>query len=57
MGRVAIVVGHEGEGLTREAIEACDTVARIPMVPGHDSLNVATAAGIALYELFTTHDS
>jgi tRNA G18 (ribose-2'-O)-methylase SpoU len=55
--RVAIVAGHEGEGLTREAIEACDTVVRIPMVPGHDSLNVATAVGIALYELFTTHHS
>ena len=55
--RVAFVVGHEGEGLTREALEACDTVARIPMVPGHDSLNVATAVGIALYELFTIHHS
>lgn len=49
--RVALVAGHEGEGLTREAISACDTPARIPMTAGHDSLNVATAVAIALYEL------
>jgi len=55
--RVAIVAGHEGEGLTREAMNACDTLARIPMTAGHDSLNVATAVAVALYELFTNHDS
>lgn len=49
--RVAIVAGHEGDGLTREAMDACDTLARIPMMSGVDSLNVATAVGIALYEL------
>ncbi len=54
--RVAIVAGHEGEGLTPDAMNACDTLARIPMAAGHDSLNVATAVGIALYELFTIHD-
>jgi len=50
-GRIAIVVGHEGNGLTREVMDACDSVARIPMAPGVDSLNVATALGIALYEI------
>jgi tRNA G18 (ribose-2'-O)-methylase SpoU len=49
--RVAIVGGHEGDGLTREAMDACDVVARIPMMPGVDSLNVATALAIGLYEL------
>jgi tRNA G18 (ribose-2'-O)-methylase SpoU len=49
--RVAIVAGHEGDGLTPEAMHACDTLARIPMTAGHDSLNVATAVAIALYEL------
>jgi tRNA G18 (ribose-2'-O)-methylase SpoU len=49
--RVAIVVGHEGEGLTSGALAACDHRARIPMAPGSDSLNVAVAAAIALYEL------
>jgi tRNA G18 (ribose-2'-O)-methylase SpoU len=52
--RVAIVAGHEGDGLTREAIDACDTLARIPISENVDSLNVATAVGIALYELSTT---
>ena len=49
--RVAFVVGHEGEGLTREATQACNVLARIPMANGVDSLNVATATAIALYEL------
>ena len=49
--RTAIVAGHEGDGLTPETLAACDTVARIPMAPGIDSLNVATAVGIALYEM------
>ena len=49
--RTAIVVGHEGEGLTAEAMRACAHRARIPMASGIDSLNVATAAAIALYEI------
>lgn len=50
-GRVAIVLGHEGEGLTPDALAACTHRARIPMTNGVDSLNVATAAAIALYEM------
>jgi tRNA G18 (ribose-2'-O)-methylase SpoU len=49
--RVAIVVGTEGGGLTPEVIEACDAAVQIPMSAGVDSLNVATAAGIAFWEL------
>jgi tRNA G18 (ribose-2'-O)-methylase SpoU len=48
---VAILVGHEGEGLTGDTLELCDFRARIPIAPELDSLNVATAAAIALYEL------
>jgi len=48
---VAIVLGHEGEGLTREGMSACTHRARIPMAKGVDSVNVATAAAIAMYEL------
>ena len=48
---VALVLGHEGDGLTREALDACSHRARIPMAPDVDSVNVATAAAIALYEL------
>ena len=49
--RLAIVVGTEGEGLTCEVIAACDLAVQIPMNAGIDSLNVATAAGIAFWEL------
>jgi tRNA G18 (ribose-2'-O)-methylase SpoU len=49
--RLALLVGHEGEGLSREALEMADLCARIPMTPEMDSLNVSAAASIALYEL------
>lgn len=49
--RVALLLGHEGEGLTEEARKAATMVARIPMSDGTDSLNVATASAVALYEL------
>ena len=48
---VALVLGHEGGGLTADALAACDLHARIPMAAGADSLNVAAAAAVALYEL------
>jgi tRNA G18 (ribose-2'-O)-methylase SpoU len=46
-----IVLGHEGDGLSADALEACSHRARIPMTNRVDSLNVATAAAIALYEI------
>ncbi|QIS17549.1 TrmH family RNA methyltransferase [Nocardia terpenica] len=48
--RVALLLGAEGPGLTEEAMRATDVRARIPMTPGTDSLNVATAAAMAFYE-------
>ena len=45
--RLTLLVGAEGPGLSRDVIEACQPV-RIPMAGGVDSLNVATAAAIAL---------
>ena len=50
-GPIAIVVGAEGAGLGDEALAAADLRVRIPMADGVDSLNVATAAAVALYEL------
>lgn len=47
--RVALLVGAEGPGLTGRALAAADRRARIEMVPGVDSVNVATAAAIALH--------
>jgi tRNA G18 (ribose-2'-O)-methylase SpoU len=46
-GRIAWLLGAEGPGLSAEALAAADLAVRIPMVPGVDSLNVATAAAIA----------
>jgi tRNA G18 (ribose-2'-O)-methylase SpoU len=51
--RMALLVGAEGPGLTRAALEAASFSTRIPMAPGTDSLNVATAAAIAAYQLFS----
>jgi tRNA G18 (ribose-2'-O)-methylase SpoU len=45
--RVAWLLGAEGPGLSAEALAAADLVVRIPMAPGVDSLNIATAAAIA----------
>ena len=49
--RVALVVGAEGDGLARSTLDAVDSVVRIPMRHGVDSLNVASAAAVALYAL------
>jgi tRNA G18 (ribose-2'-O)-methylase SpoU len=50
--RVALVLGAEGPGLTAGALAATDRRVRIPMAPGVDSVNVATAAAIALAALY-----
>jgi tRNA G18 (ribose-2'-O)-methylase SpoU len=47
----AVLLGAEGPGLTPDAVEAADVVARIPMAAGVDSLNVGVAASIAFHVL------
>ena len=46
-----LCLGGEQHGLSKEAIEACDTVVSIPMAGRADSLNLAVAAGVMLYEV------
>jgi len=50
--KVALIVGTEGPGLGPEILEIAHT-ARIPQAPGMDSLNVATATGVALWQMAT----
>ncbi|MCG8509022.1 MAG: 23S rRNA (guanosine(2251)-2'-O)-methyltransferase RlmB [Rhodospirillales bacterium] len=49
-GRVALVLGSEGDGLRRLTTERCDQTARIPISPRVESLNLSTATAVALYE-------
>ncbi len=47
--RLALVLGTEGDGLSRGAVAAADLVVRIPMAGGVDSLNVAAASAVAFW--------
>lgn len=49
--KTVVVLGSEGEGIRRLVRESCDYLFKIPMVRDFDSLNVAQAATIILYEL------
>ncbi len=49
--RIAIILGTEGNGLSKETIESCDYTVKIPMKHGVDSLNVAAAGAVAFWEL------
>lgn len=46
-----IVMGSEGSGLSQKLVESCSTLVRIPMREGIDSLNVAVAAGLMMFEV------
>jgi tRNA G18 (ribose-2'-O)-methylase SpoU len=48
---VCLVFGHERSGVTQRATALVDAVVRVPMLGRKGSLNVATAAGVVLYEL------
>jgi 23S rRNA (guanosine2251-2'-O)-methyltransferase len=49
-GRCALVVGAEGKGLSRLALERCDRLAKIPLSGKVASLNAASAAAVLLFE-------
>jgi RNA methyltransferase, TrmH family len=50
-GATTFVLGAEREGLPEEVVAQCDELATIPLAAGAESLNVATAGALALYEL------
>ena len=48
---VCVIFGHEVDGVRRPLVDMCDTLVRIPMLGAKQSLNVATAGGVVLFEL------
>ena len=50
-GPIGLVIGNEGEGVSRLVKEKCDFVTSIPMAGDIDSLNASVAAGVLMYEI------
>ena len=50
-GAIGLVIGNEGEGVSRLVKEKCDMVASIPMFGDIDSLNASVACGVLAYEI------
>ena len=50
-GPIGLVIGSEGEGVSKQVKENCDFVASIPMKGDIDSLNASVAAGVLAYEI------
>ena len=50
-GPIGLVIGNEGEGVSRLVKEKCDFTASIPMKGDIDSLNASVAAGVLAYEI------
>lgn len=50
-GPIGVVIGSEGEGISKLVKENCDFIASIPMKGDIDSLNASVAAGVLIYEI------
>jgi 23S rRNA (guanosine2251-2'-O)-methyltransferase len=50
-GAIGVVIGNEGDGVSRLVRENCDFAARIPMFGDIDSLNASVAMGVLSYEI------
>ena len=50
-GKIALIIGNEGSGMSRLVKESCDFIAKIPMYGKVNSLNASVAAGIMIYEV------
>lgn len=51
LGRSAVIIGSEGRGVSRQALELCQKTVKIPMNPRCESLNAAVAASVVLWEM------
>ena len=52
-GKIALVIGNEGSGISSSVRKACDYIAKIPMYGKINSLNASVAAGIMIYEMIS----
>lgn len=52
-GKIALVIGNEGKGMSKAVTDECDYVAKIPMYGKINSLNASVAAGIMIYEMIS----
>ena len=50
-GKIALIVGNEGSGISDLVMKKCDFIAKIPMYGTTNSLNASVAAGIMIYEM------
>lgn len=50
-GKIALVIGNEGTGISRITKKECDFIAKIPMYGTTNSLNASVASGIMIYEV------
>ena len=50
-GKIALVIGNEGMGISNIVAKNCDSLAKIPMYGTTNSLNASVAAGIMIYEV------
>lgn len=56
-GRLCVLIGNEGAGLTRQVQDACTHRFRLPMRGGAESLNAAVAAAVMMYDLINRADT
>lgn len=50
-GSIALVMGQESKGISKNTLERCDTIISLPMMGMVESLNVSVATGVCLYEI------